>query len=137
MSALICILISDARITEELNREIFLLVCFIYVINIPIQNGVIFFTSIIQSKESVYDAKLIEASAGFVRILLQLIFLYIYEDILLLAFAHFLGSFFGLFIFYCLKLKFKDKLKWTSESMSMENINSSKLSIQAGCHGFK
>lgn len=123
--ALICILISDARITEELNREIFLLVCFIYVINIPIQNGVIFFTSIIQSKESVYDAKLIEASAGFVRILLQLIFLYIYEDIILLAFAHFLGSLFGLFLsFIVLKLKFKDKLKWTSESMSMENINS-------------
>ena len=123
--ALICILISDARITEELNREIFLLVCFIYVINIPIQNGVIFFTSIIQSKESVYDAKLIEASAGLVRILLQLIFLYIYEDILLLAFAHFLGSLFGLFLsFIVLKLKFKDKLNWKSESMSIENINS-------------
>ena len=93
--------------------------------NIPIQNGVIFFTSIIQSKESVYIAKLIEASAGSIRILLQLVFLYIYEDIILLASAHFLGSLFGLFLsFIILKLKFKYKLNWSLKNMSSENINS-------------
>tara|TARA_Y100000992_G_scaffold271027_1_gene211729 strand:+ start:1574 stop:2917 length:1344 start_codon:yes stop_codon:yes gene_type:complete len=123
--ALMCILISDARITEQLNREVFLTVCFIYLVNIPIQNGVIFFTSIIQSKESVYIAKLIEASAGSIRILLQLVFLYIYEDIILLASAHFLGSLFGLFLsFIILKLKFKYKLNWSLKNMSSENINS-------------
>jgi O-antigen/teichoic acid export membrane protein len=123
--ALMCILISDARITEQLNREVFLTVCFIYLMNIPIQNGVIFFTSIIQSKESVYVAKLIEASAGSIRILLQLVFLYIYEDIILLATAHFLGSLFGLFLsFIILKLKFKEKLNWSLKNMSSENINS-------------
>tara|TARA_Y100000816_G_scaffold23547_1_gene15181 strand:+ start:13251 stop:14600 length:1350 start_codon:yes stop_codon:yes gene_type:complete len=135
---LICVYISDARIQLSITNEIFKFVCLIYLLNIPIQNLTIFFSHLIQSKDQVFDAKIIDMSIGAIRIIFQASSLIFINDFLLFCFAHLLGSIIGLFFytFICIKNRYINfNLKNLLLGHNLNSYNQFKIRIGAMTFG--
>lgn len=98
IGALICYTIYNARLSDEISAFTLLFICLSYLLNIPIQNSNIFISSIFQSRDRVFNAKMYEFFGGALRILLQIITLIIWKDILLFALSHLIASFLSLIL---------------------------------------